>query len=374
MTPTFQHGLVIGKFYPPHAGHHFLIRTAARHCEQLTVVVLPSSGESIPLPLRLQWLRHAYADWPHVQITGVMDDLAVDYHDDHLWAAHVELMREGIRLADRLRPTTRPVDAVFTSEPYGEEMARRFDATPVCLDPCRDVYPVSGTRVRANPASCWRFLASDVQAWLAVRVIIVGAESTGKTTLVQNLTRHFQNTAEFAATQWVAEYGREYSWVKLALARAIHLRQQQPEPGLGDLSWSSGEFHHIALEQSARENALAEGSGPLLIADTDAFATAIWHERYTGNRSPAVESLLAHLPGRRLYLLTDAASVPFVQDGIRDGEHIRAWMHARFHERLAAHGHPWRLVQGDAKACLAQSITAIEEFLAATWNFTAPLG
>ena len=99
-----------------------------------------------------------------------MDDLAVDYHDDHLWAAHVELMREGIRLADRLRPTTRPVDAVFTSEPYGEEMARRFDATPVCLDPCRDVYPVSGTKlllVGSGGIPLDEFFAEKPEKWIA---------------------------------------------------------------------------------------------------------------------------------------------------------------------------------------------------------------
>jgi len=37
---TARHGLVIGKFYPPHAGHHLLVRTAARACERVTVIVL----------------------------------------------------------------------------------------------------------------------------------------------------------------------------------------------------------------------------------------------------------------------------------------------------------------------------------------------
>jgi nicotinamide mononucleotide adenylyltransferase len=35
---------VLGKFYPPHAGHHHLIRIAA--CARVTVVVL--AVESIP--------------------------------------------------------------------------------------------------------------------------------------------------------------------------------------------------------------------------------------------------------------------------------------------------------------------------------------
>ena len=42
------HGLVIGKFYPPHAGHHHLIETAARHCRRLSVVVMAAGQETIP--------------------------------------------------------------------------------------------------------------------------------------------------------------------------------------------------------------------------------------------------------------------------------------------------------------------------------------
>ena len=56
----------------------------------------------------------------------------------------------------------------------------------------------------------------------------------------------------------------------------------------------------------------------VLICDTDAFATAIWHERYLGVPSAAV---LAVAAGRTydLYVLTDV-DTPFVPDDIRDGE------------------------------------------------------
>ena len=57
----------------------------------------------------------------------------------------------------------------------------------------------------------------------------------------------------------------------------------------------------------------------------------------TGCRSPKVERVAEdrRRPGTAigLYLLTDV-DVPFEQDGYRDGEHIREWMHHRFIERL----------------------------------------
>ena len=57
-----KHGLVIGKFYPPHLGHHLLVNTAAAACERVTVVVLAASVESIPLATRVKWMREIHAD------------------------------------------------------------------------------------------------------------------------------------------------------------------------------------------------------------------------------------------------------------------------------------------------------------------------
>ena len=38
-------GLVLGKFLPPHAGHHELVDFALAHCDALTVLVLGSAAE-----------------------------------------------------------------------------------------------------------------------------------------------------------------------------------------------------------------------------------------------------------------------------------------------------------------------------------------
>ena len=41
-------GVVIGKFYPPHRGHKYLIDTAAGQVERLTVIVCARAGQTIP--------------------------------------------------------------------------------------------------------------------------------------------------------------------------------------------------------------------------------------------------------------------------------------------------------------------------------------
>ena len=39
-APRTPHGLVIGKFYPPHAGHHLLVHAAGAASDRVTVLVL----------------------------------------------------------------------------------------------------------------------------------------------------------------------------------------------------------------------------------------------------------------------------------------------------------------------------------------------
>jgi NadR type nicotinamide-nucleotide adenylyltransferase len=311
---AFRHALVVGKFYPPHAGHHHLISTAARASAAVTVVVAPSTVESIPLDERLRWLREVHAGEPHVRFVGVYDDHPVDYDDPVAWDAHCAVFRGAL--------DGRTVDAVFSSEAYGDELARRFCAQHVCVDLSRSHVPVSGTAIRADPAAHWAFLSPGARAWFARRVVVVGAESTGTTTLARALAAHFRlRGGVFAATRWVPEFGRTLTELKMAGGTAV-----------ADLVWDRADFVRVVREQNAAEDAAARAGSPLLVCDTDAFATAIWEERYLGSSSATVRAA-ARAPA--LDLLTSDAGVPFVDDGMRDGEHLRGWMTERFRTELA---------------------------------------
>jgi HTH-type transcriptional repressor of NAD biosynthesis genes len=368
---AFRHGLVIGKFYPPHAGHHFLIRSAAETCERVTVVVLGAHVESIPLELRVTWLTRVHAAWPCVSVVGVVDNLAVDYASDAAWAGHVALMREGIAAAG----TAVDVDAVFTSEEYGAEMARRFSAADVRLDVSRATYGVSGTKVRADPIAAWATLEPPVRAWFAKRVVVVGAESTGTTTLSLDLADALRaRGGPHALTRWVAEYGRELTVRKLAVARALAGAHGLPEPTVFDLEWDDADFEAVAARQCADEEAAAEAGGPVLVCDTDALATVVWQERYRGRATDAVRKVAREMPQRALYILTDHAEVRFDDDGLRDGEHLRPWMTERFREVLSQSGVRWIEARGDRASRLEQALSAVDGVLAQGWDLAAPLG
>jgi HTH-type transcriptional regulator, transcriptional repressor of NAD biosynthesis genes len=316
-------GVVIGKFYPPHRGHGYLIDTALAAVDELTVIVCGKPEQAIPVELRAAWLRELH---PAARVLAIDDWYPDD--DSRLWA---ELTIGWLGRAP---------DVVFTSEDYGEAWARHLGCRHVLVDRARRVVPCSGTAIRRDPLAAWDYLEPPVRAFLAKRVCVVGAESSGTTTMARALAAHYD-------TAWVPEYGREYSELKVAR---------------GDFgTWTTDEFVHIAAEQCRREDEAAHRANRLLICDTDAFATGIWHRRYVGSRAPAVEAIA---DGRRydLYLLTDA-DIPFVQDGLRDGEHIRRWMHDLFAAELAAQGRPYALLAGPHEARLARAVGLIDRLV-----------
>lgn len=334
----FRHGVVVGKFYPLHAGHAHLIRSAVRQCERVTVEVIAASVESIPLSERAAWIREEH---PTVRVVDLLDDTPVDFASETAWDAHTATISG---LLDT------PADAVFTSDPYGEELARRLGATWVQVDPGRRHNPVSGTAIRADVAAHWHELAPAARASLAARVVVLGAESTGSTTLAAALAAEL-------GTMWVPEYGREYSEIRVG--------------GL-DAPWRSDEFDLIVDRQIAMEDAaLRRVPTPVLVCDTDVLATALWHERYVGSPAPGIRRRAdGHRPA--LYVLT-GDEIPFVQDGMRDGEHIRHAMQRRFREVLAEQPVPWLEVRGSVAERVAAALPAVRDATARATSFAAPL-
>jgi HTH-type transcriptional regulator, transcriptional repressor of NAD biosynthesis genes len=325
-------GLVIGKFCPPHRGHKLLIDAAIQQSVRTVVILCAKPTDTIPGELRGRWLREIH---PAAEVM-VIDD-RYDANDSQIWAANA------------VRWLGRAPDAVFTSEDYGDRYAELMGSKHVLVDKQRERVPISGTAVRNDPYANWDFIEPPVRAWFAKRVCVVGAESTGTTTLAKAL-------AERLRTVCVEECGREYSARKLAN---------------GDLAWRTEEFVHIAEEQTRLEDKAARDANRVLVCDTNAFATVLWHRRYMGTHSKQVEGIARN--GRcDLYLLT-GDDIPFVQDGLRDGEHIRHEMHIWFEQVLAAQSLPWKLLRGSQEERLREALRLVEDlFRGSAWRPQVP--
>lgn len=135
---NWRHGLIVGKFYPLHIGHSHLIHTALAQCDRVTIELLASRVESVSIVTREGWLQTEY---PLARVVSAYDEAVVDFESPAAWDEHMIVIES---LLDA------PVDAVFTSDDYGAELARRLGATWVQVDPGRKFNPVSGRSIRAD--------------------------------------------------------------------------------------------------------------------------------------------------------------------------------------------------------------------------------
>lgn len=313
-------GVAVGKFNPPHLGHLYLIEAAAARVERLFVLLCDRPGQSIPVEQRRRWLEEAAP--VNVSVLVTPDDLP---------AANEPWARRALEVLPE------PPDLAFTSEEWGPGWAALMGAEHVMVDLDRTVFPVSGTALRADLRANFEWLVPPARAGLARRVVVAGAESSGKSTMAEALAHELR-------TVWVPEHGRWY-W--------------EGRRHLVDQSWTSDEFVRIALAQWRLEADLArKASNGVVVADTDALVTAVWHERYLDRADPELDALAAgSVPD--LYLVC-RPDFDWVQDGTRESEANRADMQASMERRVLASGAEVAVLSGPQEQRLEDALVAIE--------------
>lgn len=344
MTRHYRRGLVVGKFCPLHLGHELVIRRAQECCDEVIVISYTKPGfVGYGREKRDAWLA---ARFPGVSRL-VIDEtsLANLCRSDRIGEAPVipcddeadNVHREFVAwLCTAILKRT--VDAVFTSEAYGDGfadvLAGRFGhpVAHVCVDRACGTIPISGTQLRTDPHRWRRYLANDVYASFVRRICVLGGESTGKTTLAQAL-------ASALETKCAAEFGREL-WNE----RGGHL--------------VFDDMLTIGRTQIDREEALARQANRFLVCDTSPLTTHFYSEAMFGDVAPELEKM-----SDRTYDLVFlcAPDFEFVQDGTRRDSEFQARQHAWHQTMLAARKMAFSLLSGPVEQRLSKALEQIAE-------------
>lgn len=174
-----------------------------------------------------------------------------------------------------------------------------------------------------------------------VKVVLFGPESTGKTTLSDQLARYYN-------TVWVPEYAREYLQKKWNNERKT-CEQKDLLP--------------IAIGQMELENRSAQRADKVLICDTDLLETKVYSEEYYGGFVDPVLDKAAIENTYDLYFLT-YIDTPWEADDLRDRPGQRLEMFAAFENALQKYHRDYILLKGDKETRLKKAVTAIDALLA----------
>jgi NadR type nicotinamide-nucleotide adenylyltransferase len=338
-------GLVVGKFSPLHRGHEFLINRALEQCREVAVISFAKpeyAGNEAKR--REQWLK---ALFPTVRSLVVTDERLAAWlpgrnvsvpHDDEPETVHRRFC--GLLCRELLGVT---VDAVFTSEDYGDgfaaELGRYFrehdpQASPIThllVDRQRQRIPVSGTLIRSDVHGFRNMLSPQVYASFVQRICMLGGESTGKSTLAAALARNFD-------TIHVEEYGR------------ILWEQKDGQLVYNDML-------AIGKQQVAMEEAALLKANRYLFCDTSPLTTYFYSRTLFGKSDRELERLAEH--SYDLVVLCEL-DVPFVQDGTRQQPKFRHEQHNWYLEELAQRGISFVRVNGSLDERVTKVGTALE--------------
>lgn len=279
---------VFGKFLPFHKGHKAMINFALTKCDFLTVLVCCSDKENISATTRQKWIEKTFEKETKIEIK------CYNYLERELPNTSVSSQEVSRIWSEKFKTIFPDYSLVITSEEYGNYVASFMKIKHIAFDISKQLFPISATAVRNDIVANWKFLPDSVKPSFAIKIVVLGTESTGKTTLTERLAKYFNCSS-------VKEAGRDLI--------------------SNSNSFGFDELDLVASEHAKRiDNAVLEES-PIIIIDTDIHITKSY-AKFIFGKTLEVESKIYHSNKADLYLYLNN-DVEYLQDGTRLNESDR---------------------------------------------------
>ncbi|RFU62855.1 multifunctional transcriptional regulator/nicotinamide-nucleotide adenylyltransferase/ribosylnicotinamide kinase NadR [Peribacillus glennii] len=337
-------GMYGGKFLPcPHMGHVYAMIQASSMVDELHVIVshdplyekelCDSDGvlDYVPHTMRVRWWVQLTKDMEHVFVHEVYDEQTGSPSD---WDKGAEAIKKVVGKA---------INTVFSSEHSYTPIFHRLypNAEHIVLDPERKTYPISGTALRTKGIlKNWDMVPSVVRPYFVKKVVVVGTESCGKSTMVRNLANLFN-------TVYVEEFGRNF-YDRLGSCEDITIAADYPE---------------IAFEHKRNENRKLKDANRVIFIDTEAIVTQFFSMAYLGIRQPIVDEI-AKQQHYDLWLFLEP-DVKWVDDGTRSfGEQKKREENNKLLKSLLAnHGVTYKTISGTYGERLEKAVFYVNRLL-----------
>ncbi len=210
------------------------------------------------------------------------------------------------------------------------------------------------------------------------KVVVIGPESTGKTTLCKQLATHFhaQWCPEFAR-EYLLEHGMDYSYDDLlTIAKGqIALEEKHiadflpetpsPQYPASSIQYPASSIQHPAssIQHPASSIQHPASSNALLFIDTDMYVMKIWCEFVFGK---CHQFILDQIATRKydLYLLCDI-DLPWIKDELREYPDIerRKQLYTIYNQTMKDQSTPWIDISGNYDERFQKAIAGVANML-----------
>lgn len=335
-------GLIVGRYLPMHMGHVNAIMKASYICDELFIVIIHNKVvdneicdrddfKYIVPEIRARWITQLTKEMDNAKIVFVEED--IDENGRLKFAENTEKIYNSIG---------KKIDMLFhTDLNYKNQIMEKHPEIEILIEQYDlKKFAISATQIRKEGIyNHWDDIPNFVRPYFVKKVVIVGTESSGKSTLTKRLAKLYN-------TNYVDEFGRVLC----------------EEMGGYDGIFTADLFPIIAYGHKMAEYKEINYSNKILFVDTEIVVTQYFSELLSG-KNPILE-IIAENNYYDLWLYLEP-DIEWISDGFRTygNKEERSINNVKLKKMLDDRNIKYHVINGSYAERITEAIKYIDELM-----------